>query len=454
MTAAEKGVDCAPNTADAQYSDEAYALMHATCLTLEQKRLDRVTFLSLKSVGLQALPPAIGAITTLEHLDVSFNPLQAVPDEIGKLSHLRILFTLGCKFTSVPPVLGSLPSLSMLSFKSNQLKHIDAGALAPSIRWLILTDNRLRELPADIGRLRSLQKLMLTNNKLTALPDSLLECDNLEMIRASDNEIRELPRGLLEHEPLAWLALAGNPCVAAGAVGVPPARTVKLEGLCLGGELGKGAGGTVYQATWAEDPDAPVVAVKIFRDAAAVSDGDPTHEIDAAGVVHHENMIRVLAAVEPPNLGLVQELLSGYTTLGKPPSLQTCTRDTYDEETAFSAAFGVRALRGVAAACSHLHAVQYAHGDLYAHNIMVAADGEPKLGDFGATFCYSSLNGRLVQAVEVRAFGNLAQEIASRMGSGDANVAAAIGALARRSIGPQAARPLFSELADELTKLL
>uniref|UniRef100_A0A6U5DAG8 Protein kinase domain-containing protein n=1 Tax=Calcidiscus leptoporus TaxID=127549 RepID=A0A6U5DAG8_9EUKA len=438
--------------------EQAYALIHATSLTLEKKRLERVTKLSLKSVGLRVLPPAIGSLDVLEHLDVSLNPqLHTLPDEIGELSRLRILFTLGCSFTSVPAVLGKLPALSMLSFKSNQLEHIASDALAPSIRWLILTDNRLQELPSNIGRLRGLQKLMVTNNLLTALPDSLLECPNLEMIRASDNQIAQLPSGLLEHAPLAWLALSGNPCTAAGAAGAPPARVVALEELQLGEELGKGAGGTVYQATWLAQPDGPAVAVKVFRDAAAVSDGDPTHEINAAGVVQHQNMIRVLAAVAPPSLGLVQELLAGYAPLGKPPSLETCTRDTYEEGTEFEAAFGLRALRGIAAACSHLHAARHAHGDLYAHNILVPADGEPKLGDFGATFSYGSLAAPSVEAVEVRAFGILIAEVASRMRAhetADASARAELHALAERSMGRPAERPTFSELLLKISQLL
>ena len=52
-----------------------------------------------------------------------------------------------------------------------------------------------------------------------------------------------------------------------------------------------------------------MVAVKIFRDAATVSDGDPSHEIDLGEVLTHPNVIRVLGATPPPKLGLLLELL-------------------------------------------------------------------------------------------------------------------------------------------------
>ena len=79
---------------------------------------------------------------------------------------LRTLFALGCGFVDAPPVLGQLPSLRMLSFKSNALRVIPKGALALSIEWLILTDNSLEHLPADFGRLARLRKCMMTGNRV------------------------------------------------------------------------------------------------------------------------------------------------------------------------------------------------------------------------------------------------------------------------------------------------
>ena len=74
---------------------------------------------------------------------MSLSPLSDLPEAIVQLRNLRILFCLGCRFRSVPVVLGSLPSLYMLSFKSNQLVTIPPAALAPTLQWLILTDNQL-----------------------------------------------------------------------------------------------------------------------------------------------------------------------------------------------------------------------------------------------------------------------------------------------------------------------
>ena len=51
------------------------------------------------------------------------------------------------------------------------------------------------------------------------------------------------------------------------------------------------------------------MALKIFRDAATVSDGDPAHEIDVGFALTHANVIRVLGASPAPKLG--HELADG-----------------------------------------------------------------------------------------------------------------------------------------------
>ena len=53
----------------------------------------------------------------------------------------------------------------MLSFKSCKLHDLGVAALPSSLRWLILTDNRLVTLPPSLGTLTQIRKLMLSNNR-------------------------------------------------------------------------------------------------------------------------------------------------------------------------------------------------------------------------------------------------------------------------------------------------
>jgi hypothetical protein len=179
----------------------------------------------------------------------------------------------------------------MLSFKSNQLVTIPPAALAPTLQWLILTDNQLEALPITLPT--GLRKVMLTNNKLRQLPDALVECANLELIRLADNALESLPAGLLTMPKLSWMGLAGNPIVS--RLARPAPRWFKPSELSFHEQIGAGGGGFVHRATWTSALGEPPVAcaVKIFRGAASVTDGDPAHEIDLGEVLSHPNVIRV-----------------------------------------------------------------------------------------------------------------------------------------------------------------
>jgi Leucine-rich repeat (LRR) protein len=99
----------------------------------------------------------------------------------------------------------------MIGFKANQIRTVPAAALPAGLRWLILTDNKLTELPAEIGHCQQLQKLMLAGNRLSDLPPEMAACTRLELLRIAANRFTALPEWLLSLPRLCWLAYAGNP---------------------------------------------------------------------------------------------------------------------------------------------------------------------------------------------------------------------------------------------------
>jgi Leucine-rich repeat (LRR) protein len=181
---------------------------------------------------------------TIEMINLGGNSISSLPDEIVQFTKLRILFFADNKFVSFPTILGSMPSLYMVSFKSNLLEDIPEEALSPSIHWLILTNNKLKRLPASIGALTNLRKFLLSGNQLECLPEEMKGCQNLELIRLSVNNLRCLPLWLLQLPKLSWIAFSSNSFQNHREI---TSSHIPWGSLVLKNLLGEGASGEIYR---------------------------------------------------------------------------------------------------------------------------------------------------------------------------------------------------------------
>ena len=397
--------------------------MH-TLQQLERGELAGITRLDL-SAGLREVPEAIlGLADSLEVLNLSGNQLRSLPAWLPRLRKLRILFCSDNAFTEVPEVLGACPQLEMVGFKANCIHHLPATALPPALRWLILTDNQLEQLPVELGDCARLQKLMLAGNRLQALPESLGACARLELLRIAANRLPHLPGWLLKLPRLSWLAFAGNPfsdSSEAETLRQHPLPPIARDAIELQELLGQGASGLIHRASW-QRPGQPArpMAAKLFK-GSLTSDGLPHSEMAACiAAGEHANLIGVagpLAAQGDAPPGLLMELVDpGFQPLAGPPSLASCTRDCYAPERRFAADEALRIAAGIASAVDHLHRRGILHGDLYAHNLLVEPSGANLLSDFGAAsfFDPESAAGAALQRIEARAFGCLLEELLER----------------------------------------
>ena len=395
--------------------------------TLEQLRrgdLQGATRLAL-SEGLTEFPQEIfGLADTLEYLDLSGNALTSLPEDFARLHRLQVLFCAGNRFTELPVVLGQCKSLSMVGFRTNQITRIQAAALPPKLRWLILTGNQLAELPPEIGLCTELQKVALSGNRLTALPAEMAACTKLELLRIGANCFESLPAWLLQMPRLSWLGYSGNPvCAEAEAralQGQVALTQTPWASLQLKQKLGEGASGLIFQAGLGDGSQD--VAVKVFK-GALTSDGLPHSEIAAyVSAGSHPYLINLLGKVTDHPEGteaLVMQLVdASYRNLAAPPSLQSCTRDVYSADQRFKLKDALRMAHGVASLARQLHSRGLTHGDLYAHNTLIGADGHAVLGDFGAAAFYDQSDlvvAKAIEQIEVRAFGCLLEELLERV---------------------------------------
>lgn len=356
---------------------------------------------------------------SLEILDVSDNLLSDLPQWLTELTGLKILFASNNRFTHLPLILGQCKQLEMVGFKSNQIVRVAEDSLPEKLRWLILTDNQIVQLPESLGYRPRLQKLALAGNMIKELPSSFGNLINLELVRLSANQLERFPDMLLQLPKLSWMAFAGNPfCERLSHQQSVP--QVNSDSYKLNHVLGQGASGIISHANWLNsDFDFPAnVAVKVFK-GEVTSDGYPCDELQAClQTGHHDNLVKSIAQVsEQDYLALVMELIpDDYFNLGLPPTLETCTRDVFKAGFTLSVKQIEKIVDQMLDVFNHLHDNRVCHGDLYAHNVLINELGEMIFGDFGAASVYDYLNEaqqRGVRKIEARALSHFIDDLLS-----------------------------------------
>ncbi|MGO4878965.1 protein kinase [Pedobacter psychrotolerans] len=399
--------------------------MVQTLVQLKRGELNGCTSLKL-SADLETFPIEILDLAdTLEYLDLSANRLSELPPDFGKLRKLKVFFCSNNAFTIYPEVLADCPLLDIVGFKANCIEHIPDLAIGSHLRWLILTNNRIAGLPASIGNCYRLEKLMLAGNRLTELPDELQHCKALALLRLSANKIEYLPAWLFNLPVLSWLAFSGNPCCRPSISGTG-ATFIAYDSLKIQDKLGEGASGTIYRAS--SDGMLQDVAVKVFK-GDVTSDGYPEDEMHSSiEAGDHEALVKIIGQTNDSSeskTGLVMELIpQHYTNLGNPPSLNTCSRDVFDSDKRLSAWQIMNILTAISSVANHLHQKGIMHGDLYAHNMLIDADGKTLFGDFGAATRYERNHSdfsHAMERIEVSAFGHLVDDLLSLYASVEQN---------------------------------
>ena len=200
----------------------------------------RVIELRLDSTALSGqIPPQLGELSTLTVLSFRINDLAGgIPPELGRLSELRFLDLHGNGGLegTIPPELGNLSNLEHMDLDAVGL----TGNIPPELsnltklEWLGLGQNQLSgSIPPQLAELSSLEALLLGRNELTgAIPPELGNLANLDLLFLSYNRLTGyIPPELGQLSNLRSLYLSENRFTGP----IPPslANLSKLDGLSL-----------------------------------------------------------------------------------------------------------------------------------------------------------------------------------------------------------------------------
>ncbi|KAI6660052.1 hypothetical protein LOD99_14393 [Oopsacas minuta] len=155
-------------------------------------------WLSLSSTCLEAMPPELGAITTLERISLDRNNLRSLLDQDILAKE-------------------NLPHLSQINARHNKLE--DKGltdkffhSISPELKNLDLSHNNLSTIPKQVRLLQNLIILNLSHNEIQVLPTELFTaCTGLQHLDLSNNQLQTLPIQFIRLSRLQHLDLSNNP---------------------------------------------------------------------------------------------------------------------------------------------------------------------------------------------------------------------------------------------------
>uniref|UniRef100_A0A8C4WEN1 Uncharacterized protein n=1 Tax=Gopherus evgoodei TaxID=1825980 RepID=A0A8C4WEN1_9SAUR len=112
----------------------------------------------------------------------------------------------------LPPAVLQDPRVESLNLDRNKLKHIPGISKLGNLRKLILSKNEIADFPEEIQSLVHLEKLELNQNQIRDLATcTVLELVSLQEFYVQNNMLRQLPRELFEGRPLKMFKAHGNP---------------------------------------------------------------------------------------------------------------------------------------------------------------------------------------------------------------------------------------------------
>ena len=151
-------------------------------------------FLSLSRKGIVKILPAMGKLTGLIEMHLSFNHLEELPCAIGKLKNLKSLILHHNKIKDLPSSFGNLSKLDHVSLSSNCLARVpDALRRLPALKELMLDHNPFEEKIVFSANWNTLNKLNISGCNQMTISSTINNLDSLESLSIAENYLETLP---------------------------------------------------------------------------------------------------------------------------------------------------------------------------------------------------------------------------------------------------------------------
>ena len=174
--------------------------------------------LRLHKNSISHVPDYISNFKLLKVLDLSCNTIVEVDETLGDLEHLEILLLQNNQISLFPDSASKLSNLVELNLSENRIEKLPDVSKWTKLKFLDISNNRIKCIPNGFCYLTKLEKLDLTLNNITYLPDDFYNLVNLDFLRLKHNEIESISEKITQMTKLEEINVDNN---ALGLSGFP-----------------------------------------------------------------------------------------------------------------------------------------------------------------------------------------------------------------------------------------
>jgi len=178
-------------------------------LPICQWNLPNLLTLDLSNNLLVTLPEEMSSLTSLIDLNLAFNfLLQLFPIYPDKLQKLNVAYNRLHRYNW--PTSEQLPQLNNLVLSGNRLCNVpEFVPELTKLRYLDLSNNLISNLPKNFSKLTNLETLLLTLNRLDKV-DPICDCVLLKNLDLAHNNIRHFPHNFGSVSNVVDIDITGN----------------------------------------------------------------------------------------------------------------------------------------------------------------------------------------------------------------------------------------------------